>query len=393
MRFHLPTKRTLTVVLSLSAIAAGGAEASAPSEYEQFLLELINRGRGDPLAEVDRYDDPNHWSGEPDLNEGLDPGTISSDPKQPLAWNVLLNDAAEDHSQWMLDQDVFSHTGAGGSDPGDRMAAAGYLFEPAPWGWGENLARWGSTRSDYDPVEIIEYQHAGLFGDHWAANRGHRTMLMHPRMREIGVGVVRGDYSNNGTVYDTIMITEDFAYTDDDPFVTGVVYRDLDGDGFYSPEAGESLPAVTVELLDPASGAVLASTATFASGGYAIKTLPGVYDVRFWGQGVIHRVDGVDVTDGFNVKIDAIDPAELFAGDANLDGLVSDADYTVWADNFGAAGGWGEGDFNGDGAVTDADYTLWADNFGAGALVPEPAGAVLLLSAVGAAGGLRRRCV
>ena len=50
-----------------------------PNDYEQYLLELINRGRADPAAEAARYGI--------DLNEGLSPGTISSDPKQPLAVN------------------------------------------------------------------------------------------------------------------------------------------------------------------------------------------------------------------------------------------------------------------------------------------------------------------
>ena len=46
-----------------------------------------------------------------------------------LRLNVLLNDASEDHSQWMIDTDRFSHTGAGGSSAGDRMESAAYPFE------------------------------------------------------------------------------------------------------------------------------------------------------------------------------------------------------------------------------------------------------------------------
>jgi hypothetical protein len=78
-------------------------------------------------------------------------------------------------------------------------------------------------------------------------------------------------------------------------------------------------------------------------------------------------------------------------GDANGDGAVTDADYTVWADHYGQtdADVW-MGDFNGDGAVTDADYTIWADNYGeALAAVPEPASGALLLVALVPA--LRRR--
>jgi len=51
-------------------------------------------------------------------------------------------------------------------------------------------------------------------------------------------------------------------------------------------------------------------------------------------------------------------------GDANGDGAVDGADYTIWADHYQQSGGWEDGDFNGDGTVNGADYTIWADNCG-----------------------------
>jgi len=41
----------------------------------------------------------------------------------PLALETNLNMSAEEHSQWMLDTNVFSHTGAGGSSATDRIEA------------------------------------------------------------------------------------------------------------------------------------------------------------------------------------------------------------------------------------------------------------------------------
>jgi YD repeat-containing protein len=58
-------------------------------------------------------------------------------------------------------------------------------------------------------------------------------------------------------------------------------------------------------------------------------------------------------------------PANQLPGDANSDGTVSDADYTIWADHYGMVGAsFAQGDFNGTGTVTEADYTIWADNYG-----------------------------
>ena len=63
-------------------------------------------------------------------------------------------------------------------------------------------------------------------------------------------------------------------------------------------------------------------------------------------------------------------------GDGNSDQIVDSADYTVWANDFGANGPGNSGDFDEDNKVDAADYTYWADNFGADYtdLVPGAAG-------------------
>jgi hypothetical protein len=55
----------------------------------------------------------------------------------------------------------------------------------------------------------------------------------------------------------------------------------------------------------------------------------------------------------------------LLPGDADLDGVVSMADYGILSGNWGATVGkqFTHGDFNGDGAVNAPDYDLLANNF------------------------------
>lgn len=93
---------------------------------------------------------------------------------------------------------------------------------------------------------------------------------------------------------------------------------------------------------------------------------------------------------------------EPVPGDATLDGQVTGADYTVWADHFGLHPGnalYRDGDFTGDGFVTGADFTIWADHFGEGTApaqsVPEPQSIMMAVLALGAgiALGLRSRLI
>ena len=101
------------------------------SDYEQLLLELVNRARANPLAEVALNEEV------ADLNEGVTGTTITSTPKQPLASIQVLVDAGELHVQDMLTNNYFSHYTGGApnpappaepdNDPTDRAAALGYV--------------------------------------------------------------------------------------------------------------------------------------------------------------------------------------------------------------------------------------------------------------------------
>jgi uncharacterized protein YkwD len=104
-----------------------------------------------------------------------------------LRLDLRLRTAARAHSTDMAVHNYFSHTGRDGSDPGDRMADAGYNIRR---GWAENIA------AGYPTAKAVM---AG-----WMNSPGHRANILNCRLRALGVGVAR---SNGGRLY----WTQDFG--------------------------------------------------------------------------------------------------------------------------------------------------------------------------------------
>ncbi|HAG83459.1 MAG TPA: calcium-binding protein [Cyanobacteria bacterium UBA12227] len=256
-----------------------------PTAHEQYMLELVNRARLNPDAEVAR----NPYVS--DLNEDLAPGTISNTAKQPLAFNFQLIDAARKHSQWMLDTDTFSHTGAGGSTPTQRMQAAGYQFTGS-WASGENIA-WKGTTGTPDVTAFVAAQHDSLFD-----SAGHRKNILNDTFKEIGIGILTGVF--NG--YNAVMTTQNFAKSGSATFLTGVAFNDLvTDDNFYT--VGEGLGGIKVDAIRQSDNQLF-STYTFGSGGYQLALDPGTYTVNFSG-GLLNTTFTQTVTLGSqNIKLD-----------------------------------------------------------------------------------------
>lgn len=206
---------------------------------------------------------------------------------QPLAFNGDLNESAEIHSDWMLDTDIFSHTGAGGSNAGQRMTAAGYTFTGS-WTWGENIA-WQSERGATGYADDIDNLHTAFMN-----SPGHKANILKADFKEIGIGFLSGNM--NG--WTAGMVTQNFAKSGTGSFITGVAWRDADGDRSY--DAGEGLSGLTVRVTS-SSGAVLTQT-TADAGGYGIKVADGTYTVTI-SNGSQTVTKSVTVA-GQNVKVD-----------------------------------------------------------------------------------------
>ena len=229
------------------------ASAREPTEFEQYMLERMNFARANPLLEIERLsnlpwgDDGNATA---NLNEGLPAGTISSDAKQPLAFNLNLIDAASDYSDTLLANGAFGHN-FGGTDIGSRMRSAGYSFVPAA-GAGENLQVTASSIPLPITLGEVDKHHAELFIDDGVSGRGHRTNIMNPAWREVGLGIrISDSYGRFGCCPHAVLTTQDFAFTSapgGGPFITGVAYRDVNSDEFYTPAIGEALGGLAGQI-------------------------------------------------------------------------------------------------------------------------------------------------
>ncbi|MEZ5925707.1 MAG: CAP domain-containing protein [Hyphomicrobiaceae bacterium] len=263
---------------------------AAFSAREQLMLELINRARLNPNAEAARQGIT--------LNQGIGAGTISGAAKQPLAPNELLVDSARAHSQWMIDNDIFDHIGAGGSTPFNRMTAAGYgpLLTA-----GENIAFRGTTGS-VPFTNFVILEHNDLF----KSTSGHRENILNPNFREIGIGALTGQFTTSQGTFNSVLTTQNFATHSNQPIVTGVAYNDTTiNDNFYSVGEGRSGITVTIDQT------VDVVTTTAAAGGYAATASAGAADVTFSGGGLATPVT-VGVTLGsLNVKIDLVNSRSI----------------------------------------------------------------------------------
>jgi len=254
---------------------------------EQFLIEMINRARLDPMGEARRY-------GLSDLNQGLAPGTISGQPLRVLSPNALLEAAADGHTAWMLEADTFSHTGANGSTPAMRAAAAGYSLTGS-YAVGENLAMSGTTGT-INLNTAIAGHHQGLF-----LSAGHRANILSAAYREVGVAQVQGLYAQGGVTFNASMVTEAFGRSGTAVFLTGVVYADTDRNGAYS--IGEGQAGTRFQIGS-------AQTTAAQAGGYGLATAAVAAAVVTVVQGAATSTVVVDLSGG-NAKLDVIDGAIL----------------------------------------------------------------------------------
>ena len=89
---------------------------------------------------------------------------------RPLRYVHELSVAAQRHTEDMANSNGTGHVGSDNSSPALRIQESGY-----PGGYGGEATAWGMD----DPIEPVEF---------WLNSPGHRAILLHPAVSDVGVG-------------------------------------------------------------------------------------------------------------------------------------------------------------------------------------------------------------
>jgi hypothetical protein len=270
-----------------------------PSAAEQYLLELTNRFRAQPAAELRRLLNSDHAAikqaldfFEVDLSR-LEQLAATLTPVPPVALDAILMQTAQAHNELMLELDQQSHQLPGEPTPRDRAIAAGY---PGTY-IGENV---------YAFARDVFYAHAGFVID-WGFGPGgiqdpayHRINLLNGNFRDVGIHVLELPPDHVSYVGPQL-VTQDFGRrTNLGPAqLLGVVYQDHDRGGFYG--IGEGLAGVQVEISGPGG---TFTTMTRTAGGYQLPLSPGQYTVTFQGGNLAGPRTFTTTVGSDNVQLD-----------------------------------------------------------------------------------------
>ncbi|HEV8379229.1 MAG TPA: CAP domain-containing protein, partial [Tepidisphaeraceae bacterium] len=297
--------------------------AALPTNDEQYFLEITNRMRLNPQAELRiltniNYSTPtptwnNPKSSEPNVDDALqyfnvDAATLVNQwnalvAAPPIAWNPNLGDSALFHTNYLISyalahptEEAQQHELPGEPTFIQRLQNANYQYTMAA----ENL---------YAYAYNAFHGHAGFAID-WGngpggiqSPAGHRDNIMNAGYRETGIAIVPENEPT--TSIGPLVITMDFGRRSGNAFLTGVVYNDLfTPDHFYTP--GEGLDAMTVTVYNAGTSTVRATTTTWSSGGYVLQLANGTYDVKLSGGGLASDILYSNVVmNSTNVKIDS----------------------------------------------------------------------------------------
>ncbi|MEX0885957.1 MAG: CAP domain-containing protein [Phycisphaeraceae bacterium] len=416
--------------LALPLLGLAGP-ARAQSDWDAYMLQLVNRARTDPGLE-------NTLQGTAYLHAAV----------TPVAYDLQIAQAAQGHTNWMHlnvgNTDLvrtapprsFAHyqthngtplPGGGTGTPltdspgftgagiGDRITATGFEWSAVS----ENIAaEWSSVEIPLDAARI-ETSHAG-----WWNSEGHRINMMRDTSRLFGhhaeTRAASADADNNFPewIADLHLATQNFArpqyWQAPDQYAFGLIYHDLDASADWTPrDEGdpdrEGLGGVEYEVYVANTDHAITSGTTMDNGAFTIALEPGDYDLYFSDPALPggYAVLDFDVAASWNTDLGnlLVPEATYLAGDMNLDGVVDAIDVAPFVRALTDPAAYEAdlgidpvlvGDINTDGVLDAVDVAPFVRLLVGGGdahatPVPEPATGVVLL--VGGLAMLSRRAV
>lgn len=308
---HARNRFTLRLIGCLGVFGASLSHAE-PTAEQQFLLELTNRMRANPSAELDllvNLTSAGEW-GSPrsehlTVSSALASYNVSATalisqwgsltPAAPLAWNNQLAATAATYSNVLVSADANAHN-LDGMTLGQRLTAGGFTTQ-----------RLDSAESLFATAVDVQHAHAAFAID-WGPDGGdgtgiqpgatHREVLMDPLLKEIGIGFQTISIPiTNMEVTGPLVVTQHFSsrYRSNgvslvsDSILTGVIYHDsVLNDQFYTP--GEGVGGALVFVYNNATNELVASGQTNSVGGFNITLMDLV-------EGIDYRAEAPETGD------------------------------------------------------------------------------------------------
>ena len=230
-------------VMAAETVASFGL-GDEPTAEETLMLDLINRFRENPAAEIDRVL-LGIEAGVSGMGQRLDIERCRDDvaalpATTPLVFNLQLVQSARAHAQYMIHSRITGHYEQAGQPAytGDTPSQRMRKFNYAGYRMAENAFRnavsvWNSQRGF-----IIDWGD-GPGGMQDPA--GHRLALANPSFREIGCAFVPFDEGRHGSTVHNIGDDKNVGR-----LIGGVIYHDVNRNARY--DIGEGLPGLSLSL-------------------------------------------------------------------------------------------------------------------------------------------------
>ena len=173
---YLVALTVFSLLILPACLGGAGGDVNVTSQDVSVIPPLIGNDPDPGVADIrDTFLDAVNQA----RSVGLVCGSTPYGPAPPVSWSENLAMAAYLHSEDMVLNNFFSHTGSDGSSPGQRISRQGYPW----WTCGENIA--------------VGYPTVASVIQGWLGSEGHCRNLMDPAFTEIGAGYAVGPFGGN----------------------------------------------------------------------------------------------------------------------------------------------------------------------------------------------------